>query len=260
MCAREDIAFLVGSATRVELLQALADCPSRPTELAERCSCARETAQRTLGGFVERGWVTNSEGRYRLTPGGSNVLDQYREFGEVIRGADRLETLLTNLGTVAEGFPTQIYDEVTVTEASKTDPHAPIDRYLTFLGGEPVGSFEGVTPVVSRVYNEAATAIIGQETEMELVVDDSVLAVSQTDYPEALQRANQLEQFTLLLTPEDIDFGLAIVDGRAYVGAYDENNNLVASVDGDSEPLLAWAREVYRGYRQSATALERRLA
>lgn len=260
MGAREDIAFLVGSASRVELLQALADRPSRPTELAERCSCARETAQRTLGGFVERGWVTKSEGRYQLTPGGSNVLDQYSEFGEVVRGAGKLETFLTNLGTVAEGFPAHIYDEVTVTEASKTDPHAPIDRYLTFLGTEPVDSFEGVTPVVSRVYNEAATAIIGPETEMELVIDDSVLTVSETEYPEALQRADQLEQFSLLLTPEDIDFGLALVDGRAHVGAYDGNSNLVASVDGDSEPLLTWAREVYQEYRQSATPLERRFA
>ena len=259
MGARDEIAFLVGSASRVELLRALAERPYRPTELAEQCSCARETAQRTLSGFVERGWVKKSNAQYRLTPGGVGILEQYNNFSDVVEGTDRLETFLTNVGTMAEEFPIESYESVTVTEASSTDPHAPIDRYLTVLGSEPVDSFEGVTPIVSRVYNEAATSIIGPETEMELVVDDSVLSVSQAEYSNALQRANELEQFSLFLTPDDIGLGLAIVDNYAYVAAYDEHNNLVASVDGDNERLLTWAREVYCEYREPAKPIERRV-
>lgn len=257
MGVREDIAFLVGSESRINLLQALSERPYRPTELADECSCARETAQRTLGGFVERGWVTKSNARYQLTPGGVSVLEEYSDFVDVVRGADRLETFLTNLGTFAEQFPIDRYEEMTVTEASGADPHAPIDRYLTVLGSSPVESFKGITPVVSRVYNEAAASVIGPETEMELVIDDSVLSVSESAYPDALQRATDLEQFSLFLSPEDIDFGLALVEDYAYVGAYDEHSNLVASVDGECEPLLAWAREVYHDYRQSSELLDR---
>ncbi|SEO88800.1 Predicted transcriptional regulator, contains HTH domain [Halogranum amylolyticum] len=255
MGARENIAFLVGSESRVELFRTLAERPYRPTELAEQCSCARETAQRTLGRFVERGWVAQSDCRYYLTPGGRSLLEQYNEFADVVRGADELEAFLTNLGSVAEEFPIERYRGVTLTKATTTDPHAPIDRYLTVLGSEPVDSFVGITPVVSRVYNEAAASIIGPETEMELVVDDSVLSVSESEYPDALQRANELDQFELLLTPSDIDFGLTVVDDYAYVGAYDDQSSLVACVDGNSEPLLSWARDVYSDYRQSAQPL-----
>lgn len=260
MDAREDIAFLVGSSSRVELLRALAERPYRPTELANVCSCARETAQRTLGGFVERGWVQKSEAQYRLTPGGVSVLEQYEKLTDVVLSVERLETFLTNAGSAIEDLPTETYGELTVTEASNTDPHAPINRFLTVLGSDPVELFKGITPIVSPVYNEAAASIIGPETEMELIIDDSVLAISEAEYPEALQRANDLPQFSLYLTPRDIDFGLTIVDGHAYVGAYDEYNNIVASVDGESETLLTWAQELYAEYQRSATLFEQRVA
>ncbi|EJN61635.1 helix-turn-helix transcriptional regulator [Halogranum rubrum] len=256
MGSRENIAFLVGSSSRIDLLRALAERPYRPTEIAKVCSCARETAQRTLGGFVERGWVQKSEAQYQLTPGGVSVLEQYEKLADVVQNAERLETFLTNAGSAIEDLPTETYDELTVTEVSNSNPHAPIDRFLTVLGSTPVESFKGITPVVSPVYNEAAASVIGPQTEMELVIDDSVLATSESEYPEALQRASDLSQFSLYLTPREIEFGLTIVDGHAYIGAYDEFNNVVASVDGRSEAILTWAQTLYSEYQRSATLLE----
>lgn len=259
MNAREDVAFLVGSASRVRILRAVADQASSPTSLANRCSCARETAQRTLSGFVQRGWVTKTDGQYELTVGGKSVLEQYERLTDVVTGADRLQQFLTNAGAAADGFPVAAVsgdDGVTVTNATAEDPHAPIDRYLTFLGTEPVRSFRGVTPIVSRVFNEAAEAIIGRDTDIELVIDESVLAVSESEYPDALRRAGEIEQFTLFLTPEEIGVGLALVDERAFVGAYDGHNNLVAAIDGRNEQLVAWATSVYETYRESATQLD----
>lgn len=259
MNAREDIAFLVGSASRVEILRALIESPSTPTSLADRCSCARETAQRTLSGFADRGWVTKTDGQYELTAGGTSVLEQYERLSTVVVGADQLQQFLRNVGPAADTFSVESIvggEQVTVTNATADNPHAPIDRYLTFLGADPVDSFRGVTPIVSRVYNEAAERILGPNTSMELVIDESVLAVSETEYPDALQRAWDLDQFTLYVSPNSVDVGVALVDGRGFVGAYDQQGNLVASVDGSGDQFLTWANTVYDEYRQSATRLD----
>ncbi|SDM85476.1 Predicted transcriptional regulator, contains HTH domain [Halogranum gelatinilyticum] len=259
MNAREDIAFLVGSASRIRIFQAVAEQPATPTSLADRCSCARETAQRTLSGFVQRGWIAKENGQYELTVGGESVLEQYERLTGVVDGASRLQQFLTNAGATADGFPIAAVaddDGVTVTTATAEDPHAPIDRYLTFLGTEPVGSFKGVSPIVSRVFNEAAETIIGEKTEVELIIDESVLSVSESEYPDALRRVGELEQFTLLVAPEEICVGVALIDGRAFVGAYDGHNNLVATVDGRNDQLVTWTTSLYESYRESATQLD----
>lgn len=256
MNAREDIAFLVGSTSRIEILEKLAERSFRPTVLAEQCSCARETAQRTLAGFVERGWVTKTDGRYELTPGGEQVFKQYSQLAGVVSGASRLREFLIEAGEEVTDLPVEMYSEVTVINATNCNPHAPIDRYLTVLGSESVGSFKGITPMVSRVFNEAAATAIGSKTQMELIIDESVLTVSETEYPDALQRAYDLDQFTLLLSPDTIEFGLTLVDGHVYIGAYDDHGNLVASVDGTSDVLYEWAENLYERYRRSAVHVE----
>ncbi|MDX1430120.1 MAG: hypothetical protein R3282_07530, partial [Rhodothermales bacterium] len=132
-------------------------------------------------------------------------------------------------------------------------PHAPIGRFLTFVGTEEVGSFRGATPIVSRVFNEAVSNVIGPDTEMELVIDESVLSTSEREFPDALQRAYDLDQFTLYLSPDDIGYGLTLVDGRVFLGAYDESGNLVASADGNNERLRDWATARYTEFRRVAT-------
>ncbi|WP_129115600.1 helix-turn-helix transcriptional regulator [Halegenticoccus tardaugens] len=256
MSAREDIAFLVGSSIREEILRELSESNMRPTELAAECSCARETAQRTLAGFVDRGWVTKEDGRYRITPAGDLVLEQYERLASTVTGAHRLRPFLANAGLVAQRLLPDALGCFTVTTATSDNPHAPIDRYLSVLGDEPVSSFRGITPIVSRVFNEATEAVIGPETEMELVIDESVLDASRTDYPDALRRAFELDQFDLFLASETIDFGLALVDGHAYVGAYDEDGNLVASIDGTDETLRELASDLYVEYRSRSNLLE----
>lgn len=252
MRARDDIAFLVGSECRVDSLLALREGPLGPSAIARRVSCARETAQRNLGGFVERNWVTKDGGRYRLTVAGELVLDTYERLEFTVESASRLTTFLTHVDGALEDVPATLLSEQCVTSAGGEDPHAPINRWLEVIGEEPVDEYYGIAGIVSRLFNEAAERIIGPETEMELIIDESVLETSRTQYPDALQLAYDLERFTLYVSPDSIDFGLCICNGHAWLAAYDELGNIVASVDGDDERFVEWARGVYERHRSDA--------
>jgi len=252
MSARNDIAFLVGSESRVEVLRATATEPRRPTELAEACDCARETAQRTLGGFVDRGWVVKEDARYRTTRAGELVLDQYESLAATVGTADRLGPFFANAGRLGEQLPRPLLDDVTVTTATADRPHAAIDRFLDVMGDDPVETFLGITPIVSRVFNRAAERVIGPETDVELVIDEQVLSTSRDAYPEALQRAFELDGMRLYLSPRSLESGLALVDGHAYLGAYDGEGNLVAGVDGDESAFVSWVEEAFERHRAGA--------
>lgn len=255
MSAREDVAFLVGSEVRIAILRTLRSEPARPSDLADRCSCARETAQRTVTAFADRGWVEKVPGtdRYRLTRAGEMVAGSYAEFEERMAVSARFRDLLANLNGTATGLDCEILADTTVASATPENPHTSIDRLLDVMGDARADTFRGVTPIVSRVFNRAAEGVIVSETDAELVVDRDVLETSAAEYPDALDRADRLDGFTLYVSPEPVTFGLVVIDGHAFLGAYDDAGNLVASADGDDEAFVGWARRTFARLRDRSS-------
>ena len=256
MSAREDIAFLVGSEVRIDLLRTLRSAPARPSDLADRCSCARETAQRTVREFTDRGWAEKGPDtdRYRLTRAGEIVAESYAEFEACLDVAARFRHLLANLNGSVDELACETLAEATRTRATPQNPHTPINRLLELMDRDRVDTLQGVTPIVSRVFNQAAADAIRPETDTELVVDRDVLETSAAEYPEALERAEQLSGFTLYVSPQPLEFGLVIVDGHAFLGAYDDQGNLVASADDDGDPFVSWARQTFARIRDQSSA------
>lgn len=254
MSARGEIAFLVGSESRVAILETLRGSPHRPTELAQECSCARETAQRTVSAFADRGWVEKraEDRRYALTAAGEVVADGYEEFEATVTVADRLSVLLSNLGDVVSDLDPVVLRRLHDTTATGDDPHAPINRFLTVTGDGPVDRLRGITPIVSRVFNEAAKRVIGPESDVELVIDEGVFETSADEYPDDLERAFDLDQFRLFVSPRTLGFGLLLVDGHALLGAYDGHGNLIATVDGTDSEFYQWAENAYCRHRAEA--------
>lgn len=258
MHAREDIAFLVGSEVRTDILRALRSEPDRPSDIADRCSCARETAQRTVTAFADRGWAEKVSGtdRYRLTRAGKIVAGSYDDFEACLETSARFRGLLANLNGAATGLECETLSGTTHTRTTPENPHMPINRLLDVMGDAEADTVRGVTPIVSRVFNRAAAEVIGPDTDAGLVVDSDVLQTSAAEYPEALDRVDRLEGFTLYVSPEPIEFGLVIVDEHAYLGAYDADGNLVASADGDDDDFVAWARQTFARIRDRSRVWE----
>ncbi|POG57231.1 hypothetical protein AUR65_002120 [Haloferax marisrubri] len=185
------------------------------------------------------------------------VHDQYEEFVGTVECADRMSEFLANATEVCEGVPPGVLSQMNITTAADNDPHAPLNRYLTIVGSEPVDRFRGVTPIVSRVFNESAASVIGPDTRMELVVDREVLERSIDAYSESFERAQDLEQFELRITDETLGFGLLLVDGHGVVSAYDDHNNLTALIDGDAPEVVSWVEDLYESVRSTSVPLDR---
>ncbi|ELZ85121.1 hypothetical protein C453_11085 [Haloferax elongans ATCC BAA-1513] len=186
------------------------------------------------------------------------VYDRYQELVASVDRADRFGEFLTNVGDAVIDVEADVLDQLTVTTASDGDPHAPIDRYLTILGDDTVDNFRGVTPIVSRIFNESAENVLGTETKMELVIDESVLERAKSAYTDSLELAYELEQFSLRVTKTELDFGLLLVDGHGAVASYDEDGNMAAIVDGGDEAVLEWIESLYESIRTQAAPIERR--
>jgi predicted transcriptional regulator len=255
MSAREDIAFLVGSEVRINLLRRLRSAPARPSDLADHCSCARETAQRTVSGFTDRGWAekVGDTDRYRLTHAGEMIAGSYAEFEECVDVTTRFRHLLANLDGRVDGLTCEVLAETTRTRATPENPHASVNRLLELMDREQIDTLRGVTPIVSRVFNQAAADVIGPETDVDLIIDRDVLDASTAEYPEALKRAERLPGFTLYVSPEEVGFGLVVIDGHAWLGAYDDQGNLVASADDDGGPFLPWVRDAFARIRERSS-------
>jgi predicted transcriptional regulator len=256
MNPRDDIAFLVGSDSRVRVLRLLHEQPLRPTELVDRCTCTRETVQRTLSGFGDLGWVDKTDKRYHTTLAGDMVLEAYEDLSSVVSDVHDLRPFLEHASEEFHDVPPGVLSSTTITTATTENPHAPINRYIELMSDGYVDRFRGVTPIVSGIFNQASESAIGATTDMELVIDESVLERSRTDYEGALQTAYDLDQFTLYLASEPLEFGVAIIDDVAWLGAYDDNGNLVACVDGEHPRLHEWAVSVYERQREAAVELQ----
>jgi predicted transcriptional regulator len=253
MGPREHVAFLAGSANRVRILETLREQPHRQCELTEACDLSRSTVHRTLDGLESRGWVEQANNEYRLTVGGDLVLGHYAALESAIDRVDEWGTFLNRLGDLATTLPLAALSEATLVTSTPENPHAAAAHLADGLATTTTEEFYAISAVVSPRFNEAAQELIATDTEMELIIDGSVLDTSSTDYEAALDDAYSLDNFTLYLSPDDLAFGLAIFDGRVLISAHDERGVLRECLDSTDETLRTWARGVYDDHRSAAT-------
>ena len=181
------------------------------------------------------------------------IAGSYAEFEECVDVTTRFRHLLANLDGRVDGLTCEVLAETTRTRATPENPHASVNRLLELMDREQIDTLRGVTPIVSRVFNQAAADVIGPETDVDLIIDRDVLDASTAEYPEALKRAERLPGFTLYVSPEEVGFGLVVIDGHAWLGAYDDQGNLVASADDDGGPFLPWVRDAFARIRERSS-------
>ncbi|WP_435077218.1 helix-turn-helix transcriptional regulator [Halococcus sp. AFM35] len=252
----EHVAFLAGSENRVRVLEALRERPRRQCELVDACGLSRSTVHRTLDGLGEREWVHSEGGEYRLTVGGRLVLDQFDALETAIERVDEWGPFLQRLGSVGATLPTAALDDARLVTNAPENPHATMSHVTDVLAAADGETFRGISPVVSPVTNEAAREPLAAGVAMELVIDESVLETSQAAYPDAFAAAHDFENFKLFLSPDEITFGLTVLDDRALVCAHDEQGTLYGCLDGTNEALVRWANDVYEDHRAAARRID----
>ncbi len=252
----EHVSFLAGSENRVRVLKALRERPRRQCELVDTCGLSRSTVHRALDGLEERGWVCSEDGKYRLTVGGRLVLDQYEALETAIERVNEWGSFLQRLGAVGATLPPAALDDARLVTNTPENPHATMSHTTDVLAAADTETFRGISPVVSPVLNEAAREPLTAGMAMELIIDESVLETSRTAYPGAFEAANDFENFELYLSPDELTFGLTLLDGRALVCAHDEQGTLRECLDGTNEALVRWANDIYEDHRAAAERID----
>jgi predicted transcriptional regulator len=252
----EHISFLAGSQNRIQILETLRERPYRQCELVDACGLSRSTVHRALDGLEEREWIHSESGAYRLTVGGRLVLDQYESLETAIERVDECGPFLQRLGEVGATLPAAALDDARLVTNTPENPHAATGHTTDVLAAVDSETFRGISPVVSPVVNKAAREPLMADVRMELLIDESVLDASRTAYPDALAAAHDSENFKLFLSPEELSFGLMVLDDRALVCAHDEQGTLRECLDGTNEALVRWANDVYEDHRASAKRVD----
>jgi predicted transcriptional regulator len=252
----EHVSFLAGSENRVRILEALHDRPRRQCELVDACGLSRSTVHRALDGLEEREWVYSEDGAYRLTVGGRLVLDQFDALRTAIERVEEWGAFLQRLGGVGATLPAAALDDAQLVTNSPENPHATMSHTTDVLAAADTETFRGISPLVSPVVNEAARESLTAGVRMELLIDESVLDASRTAYPDAFEDAHEFENFELYLSPDELTFGLMLLDDRALVCAHDEQGTLRECLDGTNEALVRWASDTYEDHRAAAERVD----
>lgn len=161
-------------------------------------------------------------------------------------------------GTTPEGLPLTPEDleTVTITTATRNDPHAPLRRYATRVADLRARTFQGIAPVVSPVFNRAHGEVLSETVDAELIVDEDTLSASRSAYPEALDGALEADSLGLYVHPGSLSFGLSLFEDHAFAGIYDESGQFVACFDGGAESFRERVGAVYERHREAARSVE----
>ncbi|MFC4989357.1 helix-turn-helix transcriptional regulator [Saliphagus infecundisoli] len=247
----DHIEFLTSSENRIDLLRELAQQSGRKSELTRRCEASRATVHRAIEEMEDRGWVTDDNGEYRLTPIGTTLIEHYDEFEEAFSTILSKRSFFEYFESDIE-MPKEVAEKFKLTTASPGDPHATMRVFRDATDSE-VGRFAGVVPVLSPGYNQIAKEMFDSGTEMELVVGQDTLGAMQSGYQEGTEAALNSDNFTLYVYPEDLRISVALFDrSAAMIAAFDDEGQLQSGLDGSDEEAIEWTEQVFESIREQS--------
>lgn len=252
----ERISYLVSSAERVAVLEALSEGVTRQCDIARRCSVARSTVHRNLEGCRQRGWVRETPDGHVLTAAGASVLDAYDEFAATVETVTDHAAVLERFVADDEPPPLDALDGAETTVATRGDPHAPsvaAQRVIERNAGAPIRILvSGVSPIT----NEAGREALAADSSLETVVDHGVFRTLHASYADTVRAALDHPRFALHVCPPPIETGVVLAGEEVCLIVHDDAGGAHACLVGSDPDLRAWAWRRYDAARSSATRVE----
>lgn len=251
----DDVAFLAGSEPRGALLAALADDGGlTKDELVDRCEAARVTVTRNLDQLAERGYVAETEGRYRLTSLGSFLAGDFLSLVETAGVADHLAPLLSRLSADELDLDPRILADAEVTVSTDAHPYAPADRHSEAF--ETASRARLLLPEVgAREMDAAADRVLSGALELEFVVDPDVAETLRTALADRFGRLQARDNVAAYVHEAEVPCFIGLVDGTVQLGVSDDDGIPRALAESDAEAARAWAEATYESFRAAAEPL-----
>ncbi|MFB6192205.1 MAG: helix-turn-helix transcriptional regulator [Haloarculaceae archaeon] len=248
--AREAVAYLSASSSRLRVFRAIADGVSRPGTLAEAAGVSRTTVHRCLNEFDDHGWVTDCADGYAVTAAGRAVLEGYADLLARVARADRYGPFLAAFDRADE---CPLPSEAEVAVAEPTDPHAPVEFLSSRLPDpEDVDRLVGFVPVVTPAFDRAYGPLIAAGVETDLVLPGAAFERAREAYPESVERAEAADNLTVMVTDREVEVGVSLFPEEVFLGAYGDDGQFRACLHTTDRDVRSWARELVDGHREAA--------
>lgn len=255
----DDIGFLVGSAHRVEVLDALAAGSCDRRDLQSRTGAHSSTIGRVLGDFEERRWIERNGPTYELTPLGEFVAERFADFRDEMEIERTLREVWQWLPREMEGFSVDLFADAVIAYPPVGYPYEPVERVIHLV--EENDSIQGFG---ATIYKAVANEVFCREAldgmTVELIYSPSVLAATVDWNPDLFEQAAALDHCTILVhddLPDRRRCGIDIFDDRVAICGHDtETRALRAWIDTAAPAARDWARSVFRRYRDEARPVD----
>lgn len=242
-----DESFVVEPIRRVRALRELVDGPASRHELETELDVSKATLHRIVKGFVEAGFVQETDDGVVLTGAGREAAAAVERYLDRMALVARLEPLLRGLPPEYD-LDIAAFADAEIVTPTPGHPQRSVQRVVDFVESAP--SLRATAAVVLPIYVEVLSREITAGMETELVVTPAVIEALEAEYPDRFAEA--LEAGTLeVLVHNAIEVGLALAPERALIVVPREGGTQVAAVTGRDE-AVEWIRSVYEHYRAEA--------
>jgi predicted transcriptional regulator len=235
-------------------LQALSRRALDRREVERRLDVSKTTGYRITRALEDRALIEKSNGRYALTPAGTEILGAVSTFETNVRTAIRLGPVLEALRDTGPPIDLDAFADATVTtvQGFTYTPHTRAlelsekSETLRLLGHGIVWLFLG--DVRQR---------IADGLEHEHIMAPEHAAGHIADFPEQALEICNSDNVTLYVH-DDLWYSLVIFDDRIGIGVRAADSEWVQTfVDTASPAARTWAEAVYESYKAEAVHLPR---
>lgn len=256
MSAFDDLRFLLQSESRVRALEVLSTGPHTRRELQDALDVSRPTVGRILDGFDVRGWVSDVERRYELTPLGEHVVRGVVSLLEMMETEARLRDVIDWLPVETPGFDIDLLADATVTAAEPASPYRPVERLMYLIRKSETQTIRVIGTRPPPGFFDAFDWHVEEGLRVEALLPPIVLEGLRRSPSEGLVEALETGRLQFRVC-DDLPCGLTLLDGRIALCGYDQNTGmLTAVVDTDNPKAVSWAIRTYDRCRQRSELID----
>jgi len=222
-------------------------------EIGRRLDHPKSTTHRKVRWLEEMNLVGKSGSGYELTDLGRFVTDEVENCRSKVERAMEFKEFL-NVLTDSDLCVGEIED-ATVTRVRDENPFEPMTRLAELVDGTEEG-YVLARSMAPRGFAAGRESIRRGDTELEIVVDSDIPGyVDIADwFGEGIEDALETDRLKIWVH-DDIEYNLAVLDGKLCLGSEDENGVPDAILETTDERAVGWARDEIERHKEGSDRL-----
>jgi len=147
-------------------------------------------------------------------------------------------------------FPDPEY--VLNADIEMANPSQPIkakNQYEKTIKDTTSQTIREIVPILNHLCGEVEEKLLQKEINTELVIDQELLEVAKSTYPNKLESELENDNLKLYVCEKPIKFGLAVTNTMGYLTVYSQKGLLMGYLSSDDSDFIDWCNNLYDEYR-----------